>query len=225
MQVDIQMLMDQAGQAEPLYPGKKVVQKLPQPGEHKSHCVVYDWRHPALLRVDIKAGLSGRDLLPKELKRYPISFQSPTYFEIAVNENKAAAHAHDHVDADTDEDEEDERGGKSGGGGKGLKKRSRNALNAFTQVVKGEIPASGEIKKMVLMGKEIAKGAYETVLNSMLAQIRNMAVVPVNLLASVTNVTKVAPGGRPQNEINPDLLKGAKPYKPKQDMFGPITPG
>lgn len=94
MQVNIEEFLETCGLGEQLYPGKKVVMKLPQPGEYKSHCVVYDWRDPSKIRVEIKAGLTGRDLPPKELKRYPISFQSPTYIELEVgpqDREKAAA--------------------------------------------------------------------------------------------------------------------------------------
>lgn len=87
MQIDnIQEFLEECGLKEPLYPGKRVVKKLPQPGEYKSHCVVYDWRDPSKIRIEVKAGLSGRNLEPKELKKYPVSFQSPTFIEIEVDE-------------------------------------------------------------------------------------------------------------------------------------------
>lgn len=89
MQVNIQELLGKAGLKEPLYPGKKVIQQCRQEGEYKSHCVVYDWRNPDKIIIEVKAGLSGRDLPPKELKKYPVSFQAPTFFEIDVRENKS----------------------------------------------------------------------------------------------------------------------------------------
>lgn len=85
MQVDIKTFLEQCGLNEPFYPGKRIVQKLPQAGEYKSHCVVYDWRQPDMIRIEVKAGLSGRDLSPKELKKYPPSLQAPTYVELAVS--------------------------------------------------------------------------------------------------------------------------------------------
>lgn len=84
--VNIQELLAKAGLNEPFYPGKRVVKKLPQQGQYKSHCVVYDWRDPKKIRIEVKAGLSGRDLPPKELSKYPISFQTPTYIEVAVGQ-------------------------------------------------------------------------------------------------------------------------------------------
>jgi hypothetical protein len=217
MMVEIKEFLAKFGVTEAFYPGKRIVKKLPQPGEYKSHCMVGDWRQPDLIHVEFKAGLSGKTLPARELKKYPISFQSPTYIEIAVrNDSNNARDGH--------EDEEDEEGsgerGKGGGGGQVMKKRS---LNAFSEVVMGRIPDAGEIKKIVLMGKEIARGAFETVLESLAAQVRNMAVAPVNILASVTHVTRVAPGGRERTEVPTALLRGAKPYKP-QDMFGAMPP-
>lgn len=90
MQVNIQEFLQTCGLDEPLYPGKKIVRKMPQAGEYKSHCIVFDWRDPAKIRVEVKAGLSGRDLPPKELKKYPVSFQSPTYIELEVGAKQKA---------------------------------------------------------------------------------------------------------------------------------------
>lgn len=216
-QVSIKDYLQECGLAEPLYPGKRLVQKLPQPGEYKSHCVVYDWRNPDLLRMEIKAGLSGKDMKPKDLAKYPVSFQSPTYLELDTSAaNDIAPEAH----GEEDEGEGEGRSGK-GGGGKGLKKGKNfeKAFHVFSSVVEGRIPEAGAVKKLVVMGKNIAKDAMKIVLQSLAAQIRNMAVAPVNILATVSKVTKVAPGGRAPGEIDSSLLDGVKPYKPK-DMFG-----
>jgi len=86
MDIDIKEFLEEAGLDEQLYPGKRVIKKLPQPGEFKSHCVVYDWRDPSKIRIEVKAGLKGRDLPPEILKKYPPSLQAPTYIEIAVKE-------------------------------------------------------------------------------------------------------------------------------------------
>lgn len=189
MKVNIQELLEGCGLDEKLYPGKRVVQKLPQPGEHKSHNVVYDWRAPDRLRVEVKAGLSGKDMEAKDLKKYPVSFQAPTYLEIGINERAASG---------TGEDDSEGRAGEGGGGGQKVgDKKPRNAFAAFSQVVEGKIPDAGEIKKLVVMGKEIARTAYETVLSMLQAQIRSLAVVPVNILAAAqaVKVTKATPGG------------------------------
>ncbi len=206
MFVNIKEFLAQCGLEEVMYPGKRVVRKMAQPGEHKSHCAVFDWQQE-FLRVDIRAGLSGRTLPSKELRKYPISFQSPTFVEIAMTSKK---------DTTEDDEEEGSEGKEGSGGGMIMKKRT---TSAFSEMVKGRIPDIGDVRCLVVMGKEIAKDAMHAVLDSLVAQIKNMAVTPVNILASVTIVTRVAPGGRLSNEIDPSLLKGAKPYTP-QDMFG-----
>lgn len=216
MQVNINEFMSECGVDEKLYPGKRLVHRLPQPGENKSHCVVYDWRHSDTLHIEIKAGLSGNSLPPKELKKFPISFQSPTYIDIDTSE-AANINAFEEAE-DGDEDGEEGRKGKGGGGGKRPKPK-KLAMNAFAQVMEGKIPELGDVKKLVLMGKDIAKDAMAPVLASLAAQIKSMSVAPVNLLANISKVTKIAPGGRPASEVDPSLLKDAKPYKPK-DLFG-----
>jgi hypothetical protein len=100
-----------------------------------------------------------------------------------------------------------------------MKKKPLKSLHAFSKVVEGKIPDLGDVKKLVLMGKNIAKDAMASVLESLAAQIKAKAVAPVNVLANISKVTKIAPGGRPASEVDPSLLEGAKPYKPK-DLFG-----
>lgn len=215
MKVNIKDFLHECGVEETLYPGKRHVKRLPQTGENKSHCVVYDWRNPDLLKMEIKAGLGGSDLTKKELARYPLSFQSPTFVEIATS--------HDHNDESGDEEGEKSGGG---GGGHGMKHvGNEKALNAFSKVVDGRIPGLGEVRRLVIMGKEIAREAFSSVLKALTAQIRTLTVAPVNLLASVTNVTRIAPGGRLLEDVDANLLKGdVKRYTPK-DMFGVPGPG
>ncbi|MDP7142175.1 MAG: hypothetical protein QF692_02745 [Alphaproteobacteria bacterium] len=86
MQINIQEFLEEAGLDEQLYPGKRVIKKLPQTGEYKSHCVVYDWRDPSKICIEVKAGLKGKDLPPETLQKYPPSLQAPTYIEIAVQQ-------------------------------------------------------------------------------------------------------------------------------------------
>ena len=211
MKISIKELLSKCGVEDSFYPGKRFVKKLPQPGEHKSHCLVGDWRDPSVIRLKVEAGLSGKTLTPRELKKYPVSFQSPSYIEIAVADSLESRR----------EDEGEDGGSRRGDGGGGRAPLKRS-LNAFSDVVKGRIPDAGEVKAIVLMGMKIAEKAFASVLDALAAQIRNhQAVAPVNLLASVSAVTKVAPGGRMKEEIDPSLLRNARPYKP-QDMFGAI---
>ena len=87
----VKELLDKAGlKPEEFYPGKKIVMPLKQAGEYKSHCVVYDWRNPEKIIIEVKAGLSGKDLPPEELKKYPVSLQAKTLIEFDVS--KATKH-------------------------------------------------------------------------------------------------------------------------------------
>lgn len=194
MKVNIRQFLDDAGIEDPLYPGKRLVQKCKQTGEFKSHCVVLDWRAPDRLHMEIKAGLSGKQLEPKDLKHYPVCFQSPTYIDIAVpNDNKGQK---------DDEDDDEGKGKASGKGGSGGKKPAPKkklediALIAgrFGASVEGKIPETGTIVDMVVMGMTIAKEAYESVFTQLTAQIRHAKISATELLAHAGNmVTRVLP--------------------------------
>lgn len=181
MDVNIRKILENSGIEEKFYPGKRFVKTCPQPGEFKTHCVVMDWRDSDKIRIDIKAGHTGLDLKPEELKHYPVSFQAPTYVEIKV----------DHASARADDDAEDEDEGKSGsGGGKGQKKKAKKSLDAFSNVMKGQIPEAGDIEKMVVMGKEVAKEAYSAVMDKLTTQIRQAKVIATDLLSQAGKFIK-----------------------------------
>lgn len=190
MKMNILSFLKDCGLRDPLYPGKRLVHKLQQPGEFKSHCVVYNWQNPEVLRVEIKAGLSGRDMPPKELSKYPVSFQAPTFVEFAVDENQ---------DNEEDGDEETGRGSASGGG-KGFKKRDGDighknlAVSAFIGVAEGKLPEIGKIMQLVIMGKQIAAEAMGAVIESLAAQIHAAKIAPTDLLAKAGKfITKYTP--------------------------------
>ena len=83
----VRELLDKAGLApEEFYPGKRIVIPLRQAGEYRSHCVVYDWRNPAKITIEVKAGLTGKDLPPKELAKYPVAFQAKTLLEFDITD-------------------------------------------------------------------------------------------------------------------------------------------
>lgn len=81
----VKEIIEAAGIKEPFYPGKKIVVPLRQAGEYKSHCIVYDWHDPDKIKIEVKAGLSGKNLAPKELAKYPVSLQVPTIIEFDVS--------------------------------------------------------------------------------------------------------------------------------------------
>lgn len=218
MKVNIQEILESTGLNEQLYPGKKVVKQLAQPGEFKSHCVVYDWHSQDTLRIEVKAGLSGRTLDAKELSNYPVSFQAATYLDIEASN-------------DDDEEEGSESGssGKSGGGGKkpAKKKEEKTSLSAFSKVVAGEIPSVGDITKMVVMGKEIAQQAMGAVLESLIEQIKHAKIKPTEMLAQAGKfITKVTPPEFMQKKDGQTYDKVYKYDREKNEiMFGAMGPG
>lgn len=188
MQVNVKQFLKESGVKEPFYPGKRLVHKMQQPGEFKSHCVVLDWRNPEKIRIEVKAGLSGRDLEPSKLKYYPVSFQTPTYVDIeVVNDNE-------------DEDEEESKG-KSGKGGGGGKKPARKledvaafASEAFGKVVDAAAPEVGKIVEMVVLGTQIAKEGYANAMGALAHGMSHMKIGATDMLASAGKlVSKVEP--------------------------------
>jgi hypothetical protein len=190
MKINILELLRECGLTEKLYPGKKVVRKMPQPGEFKSHCVAYDWRNPDIVRIEVKAGLSGQDMKAKDLARYPVHFQAPTFIDVDVHEMVAEAAAHS--DEEEGEAEGSAGGSGKGGGGKGFRKKLN--LSEFSNVSEGRIPGAGDIVRMVVMGKEIAKEAFGAVLETLKAQIQHAKIGPTDLLAKAGDfITKYTP--------------------------------
>lgn len=189
MQLNIKEFLEQAEITEEFYPGKRLVKACRQTGEFKSHCVVLDWRDPDKIRIEVKAGLSGRSLEPKDLKYYPVCFQAPTYVDIEiVNDNDEHAE---------DEDGETSKG-KGGSGSKSPKKSlddmKSTMASAFGDVMQGKVPDLGKIVEMVVMGKEITAEAYANVMEKLTTQIEHGKIAATELLASAGKfVTKYTP--------------------------------
>ncbi|MFA7276952.1 MAG: hypothetical protein WC043_09125 [Pseudobdellovibrionaceae bacterium] len=197
MQVNIQEFISQAGLQEPFYPGKRAVKPCPQPGEYKSHCVVYDWRNPNLIRIEIKAGLSGHDLPDKDLIRYPVCFQAATYMEIDVQTGEIRALNREGISNEDDEDETDGEGskGKSGGGKRPSRKmkESENRLS-FASAVEGAKPNSGILREIVIMGKKIAHEAFVNVVDKFFTQVEHAKISATDLMVAAGRlVTKFTP--------------------------------
>lgn len=219
MQVNIQELVKETGLNEKIYPGKKLVKQYIQPGEFKSHSVVIDWRSD-LLRIELKAGLTGKDLDLSDLKNYPVSYQAPTFLELIVNN-----------DNKIEEEEEDEEGskGKSGGGGKkpNMKKLedSEISLSAFDKATDGKVADMGTIQKFVVMGKELAQEAFAQAFESLKEQLHQTKVMAMDIMKDVGGLIKKAtPGGGLE-------AKGDENIKYKYDtektgaLFGSMAPG
>jgi hypothetical protein len=196
MLVNIQEFIDQSGLEEPFYPGKRIVKLCPQPGEFKSHCVVYDWRNPERIRIEIKAGLSGRDLPANDLVKYPVSFQAPSFIEIDVQSGEMRTIV---GKSDEEEDEGETSGskGKSGSGGKKPAKKKHSisqSMLSFASAVEGVLPESGVVSEIVIMGLKIAENAYQSVMNRFMSQIQHAKVSASDLVAAAGKlVTKFTP--------------------------------
>ena len=191
MQVNVKEFLEEAGITEAFYPGKRLVHSCRQPGEYKSHCVVFDWRDPAKIKIEVKAGLSGKDLEPAKLKYYPVSFQTPTYVDIEV------------VNDNDEKEDEEEKGKASGKGGSGGKKPAQKkslddvktlASSAFGSVTEGKVPELGKIVEMVVLGTQIAAEAYANVMGNLAHGIAHAKVSTTDMLAQAGKfVTKYTP--------------------------------
>ena len=226
MQINIQEFIQQAGLSEPFYPGKRVIKACPQPGEYKSHCVVYDWHDPSLIRIEIKAGLSGKDLSAKELVRYPISFQAPTFIEIDVKTGSIKTLRAN--DEDEDEEGGEGRSGKSGGGGKkpAMKKpEDRISLMSFSSAAEGLIPELGKIVNMVVLGMKIGEDAYNKVLDKFFVQVSHAKVAATDLMAAAGKlITKYTPAASLKPSGNEDKVYKYNREK-NEPMFAGMNPG
>lgn len=194
MQTNIKEFLSECGVEDALYPGKRLVKGCPISGDHKSHSVVFDWRHPEAIRIEVRAGVSGRELQPKELALYPVSFQAPTFAEFRV----ANANLPGEANRDDDEEEETSSSGKGGGGGKKPKLVDKDklgiSLRGFGDAVKGQVPEHAELKRLVVMGMEIAKEAWGSVLGVMKEQVSKANIKATDMLAKAGKcVTRYTP--------------------------------
>lgn len=216
MKVDVKELLGSAGlEKEGFYPGKRIVKQYLQHGEYKSHCAVFEWHDDNIL-VELKAGMTGRTLDPKELRKHPVSFQARTYLEIK---------------ASNDDDEEEEEGskGKSGGGGKKpavhkLEESTLSSLGAFSKMADGAVSTFGEVKKFVIMGKEIAKEAYAQAFENLKTQLAQTKIMAMDLMKDVSDIIhKATPGGglTPRGDEDIKYKYDAEKTAP---MFGGLAP-
>lgn len=188
MRINILEFLDHADIKEALYPGKRIVKSCKQIGEYKNHCVVIDWRDPDEITMDIRPGLSGKILAPEIKKQYPVCFQMPTTVKINVINKKKKK-----------KDDDDEEKGKSGGGGgkKPTKKKLEDTQRVgerFEKSVQGKIPKLGEIKDMVVMGKQIAQEAFSNAFTELTKQIAHAKITITEILAKAADlVTRVEP--------------------------------
>lgn len=224
MKVDIKDLLRSAGlEDEAFYPGKRMVKKFVLHGDHKSHCVVFDWHDSKNLRVELKAGITGHTPDARELRLYPVSFQAPTYVEIATGNDNLSESAEDE-----DTDSEGSRGKSGGGGKKPARKQEKeislSSMNAFTKTADGIVATMGDIKKFVIMGKEIAKEAYAQAFENLKVQLAQTKVMAMDLMKGVADIIhKATPGGglTPRGD---ETIKYKYDAEKTAPMFGGLTP-
>ncbi len=191
MQLNVKQFLDEACIEEAFYPGKRLVKMCRQPGEFKSHCIVLDWRDPDRIKIEVKAGLSGKDLEPSKLKYYPVSFQTPTYVDIEI--------VNDNEETSEEEEEEGKSKGKGGSGGsKGQKKNLEDmkltAFSAFGAAIEGKVPELGKIVEMVVMGTKLAADAYAGAMGKLAHGMAHGKIVATEMLATAGKlVTKYSP--------------------------------
>lgn len=187
MRVNVKEFLKQAGVTEAFYPGKRLIHLCRQAGEFKSHCVVLDWRDPGKIRIELKAGLTGKNPEAKDMKFYPLTLQSPTYVDIEVINDNAGK-----------KDGEDETSGSasssSGGSGQPAKKSLSLMSRAFETVTEGHIPSLGRIVEMVVMGVKVAADKYGNVMGILARQMAHAKIAVTDLLAQTGDfITKYTP--------------------------------
>lgn len=222
MQVNIKELVEETGLNEKIYPGKKLVKKYAQPGEYKSHCVTFDWRSSDLLKVELKAGLTGRDLDLGDLKNYPVSYQAPTFIELVTDQ------FNNEDLQEEDEEDETEGKGKSGGGGKkpATKKLEDGelSLNAFDKVTDGQIPELGEIEKFVVMGKELAQEAFAQAFENFKEQLHQTKVMAMDIMKGVSDIIQKATPGGGLEAKGDETVKYKYNAEKTAPLFGAMSP-
>ncbi len=221
MHVNIQELVHETGLDEKIYPGKKLVKKYVQPGEFKSHCVVVNWQGDTC-RVELKAGLTGRDLDVSSLKNYPVSYQAPTFLEL-ITDSSFKKH-------EEEEDEEEEgTSGKGGGGGKKPATKELEeadlSLSAFEKVSDGDVPETAKIEKFVVMGKELAHEAFAQAYENFKEQLQQTKVMAMDIMKNVSDIIqKATPGGGLEAKGN-ETINYKYDSEKTGALFGAISPG
>lgn len=191
MRVHIAELLEKLGLEDTmLYWGKRLVRALPQPGQFKSHSVVTHWHSPDQIRIELRAGLSGKTMTAKDLAQYPLQFQSETFFDFDVNDTKQNNQTKKDGKASGDT-----KGSKGGSGGKGLRRKlSDDGLSAAFAKTDEKIPTHATLVRGVIMGMEIGKSALETVFDMFCKQVHGARVLASDLLAAAGKaITRYTP--------------------------------
>ena len=191
MRLNIAKWLKEMGIEDTLYWGKRIVKALPQPGQFKNHSVVVNWREPEKIRIDLRAGLSGKTLAARELANYPLQLQSETFFELDVTT--------------TATEDEGKTSGKAGdkagdkGGARSFRHQKDEELKtglsgSFGAAHSEEIPTHARLARGVVMGMEVAGEALDKVFDQFCQQIQQAKIMASDLLASAgKHITRYTP--------------------------------
>ena len=78
--------LKKTGMEEPMAPGMIKYRYVKGDKDGGSYTIVYDWRsNPEKIRVEVRAGLSGKMPPKEELKNYAVWLQTQNYLEFDLN--------------------------------------------------------------------------------------------------------------------------------------------
>jgi hypothetical protein len=85
--ITAQEFLKKTGMEEPMAPGMIKYRYVTGNKEGGSYTIVYDWRSdPDKIRVEVRAGLSGKMPPKEELKNYAVWLQTQNYLELDLTE-------------------------------------------------------------------------------------------------------------------------------------------
>jgi hypothetical protein len=189
MRLTIINLLNGLGVNDKFYWGKRIVKPLAQPGSFKNHALIANWIKPETIRLEVRAGLSGKTLTTKELSEYPLQFQSETFFDLAVE-----GHDGERKKSTDDETSKSGKGSASGGGHRPKRALDEKLSGMFSSAHSEKIPTHARLARGVVMGMEIGRDALESVFNMFCDHVRAGKVLATDLLASAGKaITRVTP--------------------------------
>jgi hypothetical protein len=101
----------------------------------------------------------------------------------------------------------------------------------FGSAALGEVPDNASVSALCVAGKNASLKGAEIAALTFGQWAAGEPATPINLLVTMGKenvrglaVSEFSPGGRARDEIAPGLLAGKKPFQPKEDMYGVITP-
>ena len=84
--------LKKTGMEEPMAPGMIKYKHVTGDKEGGSYTVVYDWRSNLdKIRVEVRAGLTGKNPPKEELKNYAVWLQTQNYLELDLTETQGNA--------------------------------------------------------------------------------------------------------------------------------------